>query len=337
MEHIVQKILKKLNKDYNYIVKKKRGSSPEIKLGDFLLATIKWSRAKDTCSELSIGYQTFNRLVNREFPDINLAGGGETWSHYFLSLAEYKRCFKCAEIKKYSEYYNSDNIRHCIECHKIKNKKYNSTNNIVRAEYKDSFLSIKERNPNVRPKATNKDAYTKDTIIESICRFYATNQRIPTTKDFAKDSDYPSYKTVQNHFKYWNAAIEAAGFEPNIQSGFGTNTYGLDGILYRSQAEAYFADNFLFNKHEYAVEPKYPDSNWLYDWYVKDLDLYIELDGGLRPERIKEKIELNKRLRRKLLVIPISTLVKLAPLSQQAEEEDLKSFQCRFESDRGYQ
>ena len=78
-------------------------------------------------------------------------------------------------------------------------KKYNSTNNIVRAEYKDSFLSIKERNPNVRPKATNKDAYTKDTIIESICRFYATNQRIPTTKELKEV--YQDLIIYNNDFK----------------------------------------------------------------------------------------------------------------------------------------
>lgn len=141
MEHIVQKILKELNKDYNYIVKKKRGSSPEIRLGDFLLATIKWSRAKDTCSELGISAQTFNRLVKREFPGVKLTGGGETWSYYFLSLAEYKRCFKCAKVKKYSEYYNSESVSHCIECHSSKNKEYYAERKDIWDNYYDANKS----------------------------------------------------------------------------------------------------------------------------------------------------------------------------------------------------
>ena len=109
-----------------------------------------------------------------------------------------------------------------------------------------------------------------------------------------------------------NKAIEAAGFEPNIQNGFGIDTYGLDGHLYRSQAEAYFADNFLYGKYKYVVEPKYPEPhNKFYDWYIEDLNVYIELDGGLRPQVIEEKIEINKNLGRKLLVYTTEQIYKL--------------------------
>lgn len=181
------------------------------------------------------------------------------------------------------------------------------------------------------------EKWNKNNIILAIQEFFNKNGRVPAARDFQKN-DYPCKNTLRRHFGTFNKAIEAAGFEPNIQNGFGTDTYGLDGHLYRSQAEARFADNFLFGKYQYTVEPKYPKPyNRYYDWYIIDLDLYIELDGGLRPERIKEKIELNNQLGRNLLVIPTNKLQDVAPLSQQAEEEDLKSFQCRFESDRGYE
>lgn len=172
MEHIVQKILKKLNKDYDYIVKKKRGSSPEIKLGDFLLATITYGRAKDVCLMLGISAQTFNRLVKREFPNVRLTGGRETWSYYFLGLADYKKCFKCTKVKELSEFYVSDNISHCIECHSIKNKEYYSERKDIWDSYYDANKSdYIERN--ARRRALVKKATPKWADIRKIKEIYA--------------------------------------------------------------------------------------------------------------------------------------------------------------------
>lgn len=133
--------------------------------------------------------------------------------------------------------------------------------------------------------------WSNEEIIKTIQSFVEEKGKIPALRDFEhSDKKYPNRDTVQTKFGSWNNAIKAAGFEPNIQNGFGTDTKGLDGHIYRSIAEAYFADNYLWNKYEYVIEPKYPNSNWRYDWYVSSLDLYIELDGEIRPERIKEKI-----------------------------------------------
>ena len=144
---------------------------------------------------------------------------------------------------------------------------------------------------------------SKEGCIEAIQRFYKLNNRIPQTRDFKNNSSYPSTATIFRVFNSWNNAIEAANFKPNVQNGFGIDTFGLDGHLYRSRAEAYFADKFLYEKYNYVVEPKYPDSSWLYDWYIPELNLYIELDGEIRPERIKEKVTLNKQLNRDCLVV----------------------------------
>lgn len=148
------------------------------------------------------------------------------------------------------------------------------------------------------------NSYTKDSLIKDIQKFYKEFHKIPSTRDFKYNSEYPSPDTIIYHFGTWNFAIETAGFTPNIQNGFGINTYGLDKHLYRSKAEAYFADNYLFNKYEYVIEPSYPaPHNKYYDWYVKDLGLYIELDGGCRPAITIEKIAINKALDRKCVIV----------------------------------
>lgn len=150
-----------------------------------------------------------------------------------------------------------------------------------------------------------KIAHSKQTIIETIQKFYKIHNRIPGIRDFGSNNpDYPNHDTVKSHFNSWNLAIEAAGFTPNIQNGFGIDTYGLDTHLYRSTCEAYFADTYLFNKVAYEIEPKYPKPyNKYYDWYLPKLNLYVELDGEIRPQVIKEKIEINKLLKRNCLFI----------------------------------
>ena len=163
-----------------------------------------------------------------------------------------------------------------------------------------------------------KVTHTKESIITSIIDFYNTYNRLPGIRDFGSNNPtYPSHDTVKAHFKTWNAAIEAAGFEPNIQNGFGVDTYGLDGHLYRSRAESYFADTYLYSKYKYVIEPKYPKPyNKYYDWYIPSLDLYIELDGGIRPETTKEKIAINKLLNRTCLLIATDKIYDAAFVKQ---------------------
>ena len=94
-----------------------------------------------------------------------------------------------------------------------------------------------------------------------------------------------------------------ASFEPN-NDGFGNRTKALDNILYRSWFEATFVNKWLYNKEEYIYELKYPDPYiFLYDFYLPKRDLYIEIDGELRPETILNKIRVNKKLKRNLLVL----------------------------------
>jgi hypothetical protein len=146
---------------------------------------------------------------------------------------------------------------------------------------------------------------TEEGIIKAIQNFVEKYDILPTSKQFINsDGKYPSNHSVRRIFSTWNAAIEAAGFTPNIQNGYGVDTYGLDKHLYRSQAEAYFVDNYLYKKYKYIIEPKYPEPyNRYYDWYIPSLDLYIELDGEIRPNIILEKIAINKLLNNRCLFI----------------------------------
>lgn len=159
---------------------------------------------------------------------------------------------------------------------------------------------------------TYRVSFSKEQAIKEIQDFVKTNNRIPQARDFERSSKlgitYGS-RTISENFGTWNQAIEASGFIADYDDGYGTRTKGLDGVLYRSAYEAYFCDMHLYGKYNYVVEPKYPEPhNKYYDWYVQELDLYIELDGGLRPETILDKIKINKTLGRKILIIDVKKL-----------------------------
>jgi hypothetical protein len=156
----------------------------------------------------------------------------------------------------------------------------------------------------------NYQNYTKEEIINFIKLFVEKEGRVPTAKDWKNNHNYPSTSYIANIFGSWNNAIEAAGFTVNTGS-LGVRTKAKDGILYRSLSETYFVNIFLYEKETYEYETKYPEPHSkYYDFYLPKRNLYIEIDGGLRPHVIQEKIEINKKLGRNLLVIPTKDIVK---------------------------
>lgn len=153
--------------------------------------------------------------------------------------------------------------------------------------------------------------YSKEDIINAIVDYHKTTGNIPGYNDLSK----PGSTTAEKHFGSWNKAIIAAGFIPN-ESGFGVPTIGKDGHTYRSAAEAYFCNTYLFGKYEYIIEPKYPvPYNKYYDWYVPVLDLYIELDGELRPDAVNSKRTINEELRRNCIIITVKDMYKITNLN----------------------
>jgi hypothetical protein len=169
-------------------------------------------------------------------------------------------------------------------------EKYNSLYDFSKDYPNSTFHASQWKNLRLKNKSSlrRKNIYSKESIIQYIKLFYSINKRIPQARDFKHDIKFPNEMTVIRHFDSWNNAIEAAGFTPSIQNGFGIDTYANDGKLYRSSHEAYFVDHFLFEKEEYQYEKPY-GNGWYYDFYLPKYNLYIELDGGLRPQRIEEK------------------------------------------------
>lgn len=163
-------------------------------------------------------------------------------------------------------------------------------------------LPLKQRKP--------KTKYSKEYMITCIKNYIQKYKKIPIQKEFDADKDFPSATTVVKYCGSWEAAIREAGYTPDTGSGFGYYTKALDGNTYRSKAEAYFVDTYLFNQYTYEIEPPYlfPEQRRKYDWYIKELDVYIELDGGCRPDVILEKIKINKDLRIRCAIIPIKQI-----------------------------
>jgi hypothetical protein len=130
--------------------------------------------------------------------------------------------------------------------------------------------------------------WAREDIISTIQDFTNINGDIPQQIDFRYSSIYPAYQVVSKKFGSWNKAIEAAGYIPHLNSGWGIETKAKDNVIYRSKLEAYFVDHFLFEKEEYEYEKPY-GNGWYFDFYLLKRDVYIEITGGLRPERFQEK------------------------------------------------
>ncbi len=175
----------------------------------------------------------------------------------------------------------------------------------IKSKFKHIVGVFKKRNINT---GNHVNTYSIEYLLSCIKEFYKLHNRIPSYIEFQNNK--PGSGVYQYRFGSWNNAIKAAGFEPNYNDGFGTRTYSKDGILYRSQAEAYFVDNYLYGKYTYEYERKYDNHNKYYDFYIKELNLYIELDGNCRPEIILDKIIINKQENKNLIVIKTNDIYK---------------------------
>lgn len=145
-------------------------------------------------------------------------------------------------------------------------------------------------------------------------QLYRKQGRIAVADCYGRD-DVPSPRTINKLFGSWTQACEDSGLPTQHTSpGRGKPTYASDGRLYRSAFEAEFVDAFLAGKWAYEYEPAYPCGQWLYDFYVPQLELYIELDGGLRPARMAEKRKLNAALNRKFICIAYTKRFKQTQL-----------------------
>ena len=136
----------------------------------------------------------------------------------------------------YSEFINQK-LKHNKEI-KLKYPNIGPFLTAIRNRFKIKNIEVTYANPKL----------SKEFILKAIQTFYKEHNRIPQMREFINtEKEYPSPKSVQRYFSSWNQAIIESGFEPDINNGFGERTVANDGVLYRSKAEAYFVDTFLYN------------------------------------------------------------------------------------------
>jgi hypothetical protein len=158
-----------------------------------------------------------------------------------------------------------------------------------------------------------KISWDRTKVINSVLLYYNTFNKVPTSKDFRSDSiKYPNGHIIKHLFGSWNDLIKSCNLPVSTKNGYGILSRAKDGHLYRSSAEAYFVDKYLYGKYNYIIEPNYPSpyNSLIYDWYIPELDLYIELDGNLRPKTTEHKIQINNKLNRNCKFINTTLIYK---------------------------
>lgn len=171
-----------------------------------------------------------------------------------------------------------------------------------------------------RPLPTHKEKISRPTTVSArwnrintiiALRQLYRQQGTIAVADLYGNKQVPSPRTVCKLFGSWTQALEDSGLPgQHTAPGRGKPTVASDGVTYRSQFEAEFVDKFLADKYAYEYECAYPNQQWLYDFYIPTIGLYIELDGGLRPARMAEKVKVNAQLNRRFIVVPYTRRFK---------------------------
>ncbi|MFQ5340802.1 MAG: homing endonuclease associated repeat-containing protein [Anaerolineae bacterium] len=145
---------------------------------------------------------------------------------------------------------------------------------------------------NSRGATGRKRRYSREDIIDAFHDFYRENGRPPRCIDFERRS--PNRWTVVSKFGSWNNAVEAAGFETNSPSGFGSGTFAADGHWCDSQAERVIDDWLFQNGVPHGKEPDYPgDNSYRADWLIGDT--LIEY-AGLSMAHYRRQLALKREI-----------------------------------------
>lgn len=91
------------------------------------------------------------------------------------------------------------------------------------------------------------------------------------------------YKIDSSLFKY-----EKVDFK---RSKYGYLSYTERGELLRSKLEYDFYRLLMINRIEYKIDRKYPKSNYRYDFYIPDKEVYVEIAGMMHVQEYSEKMK----------------------------------------------
>lgn len=140
MEDIVENIANNLNLNlFSYFIKP-RANKVGILVYELIEALLLYKSSAPAIESLGYSSQTFNRNIQKLFPNVKLNGGGETWGYYLLSKSDYKHCGSCKAIKAKTEFTiskdTSDGLnRKCKYCNKVSNAYWYENNKDYHRQY----------------------------------------------------------------------------------------------------------------------------------------------------------------------------------------------------------
>ncbi len=104
--------------------------------------------------------------------------------------------------------------------------------------------------------------------------FFLINQRIPTKRELVDVDKFLKKCKIK-----WNSFIKECGFEPNTKNLSKKRIKCKDLHIADSVSER-IIDDFLFENHiEHKVHVKYPNCNFVSDFYLPETNQYIEYFG----------------------------------------------------------
>tara|TARA_R110000787_G_scaffold7157_4_gene24638 strand:- start:327 stop:1337 length:1011 start_codon:yes stop_codon:yes gene_type:complete len=89
-------------------------------------------------------------------------------------------------------------------------------------------------------------------------------------------------------FGSWNKAIKECGLEPNKQVFVRKKIKCSDGHIVDSLSERIIDEYLNSNGIKHEIQKDYPNSNWVCDFYLTELDIYVEYFGLYEVDEYKE-------------------------------------------------
>lgn len=112
------------------------------------------------------------------------------------------------------------------------------------------------------------------------------------------------YKYIYNKLYKMNNKIFNYKIIKFKSTKYGTHSYTKNGELLRSKLEYDFYRLLEINKiKNYKIGKRYPNSNYKYDFYLEDYDIYVEIAGMMNIIEYSEKMKMKKNKFRNLEIL----------------------------------
>jgi len=164
--------------------------------------------------------------------------------------------------------------------------------------------------------------HNKEDVIQDLQRCYSKVQGYLTSRKYIEIGQY-NHNTVKRKFGSWKEAAEAAGIKSGSKHGEVVECKC--GFKLDSMKEKVVGDLLHDLSVDHKIHKSIPDSNFVTDFFIPQLNLWIEVDGYKqdgRPERSKfsDKIDHYDSLDLDYIVISIPDSVERSKLKEQLEE-----------------